>query len=370
MQTKPAKLWSMRWLFIIGLVASLFVMTSRANAVNVQGRATISVKGSLLSSVTDQERIEARKMALLDAWKQYLADPDVAAVSRTLEKYSKEIEANLENFMTRVEYIGEKVDKDKKQYTVVLSAQVMMDKVTNFVNDRTGAGQQTSASGSGFAVLFLMRNAVSNKQYGDTTEQESEKSVSAKTEGDDDSNVSQTRKSRSSSSTSTTQKADKEKFEVVEGADQAQSMLGRVMGPAGFEVTNFKDVADACEQSSTYDEAIDGYSRKGTVPNFAVLAKLTRTCGKQIEQPFKFLAVVQAEVGAPRKDRGRQEIVATIRMNVFNIEKPIPVSIANTEFQTTGEGKSTAEARGDVMKRVGNQVGKEIVDMMNKKNLK
>jgi hypothetical protein len=287
-----------------------------------------------------------------------------------LEKYSSEIESNLEKFMTRIENLGEKLDKDKKLYTVVISAQILDDKVMNFVSDRTGAGQQASMSGSGFAVLFLMRNAVSNKQFDDGKEETSETSVNSQAEDDGAGNSSRSTKKRSSSESSTTQKADKEKFEVIEGADQAQSALGRVMGPAGFEITNFKDVADACEQSSLYDEAIEGSARKGTVPNFNELAKLTRNCGKKIEQPFKFLAVVQAEVGAPRKDRGRQEVVATIRMNVQNIEKPIPVSIANTEFQTTGEGKSTAEARGDVMKRVGSQVGKEIVDMMNKKNLK
>jgi hypothetical protein len=366
----------LRKLLRVSVIYPLFIaipalcLSNFAHSITVRGTATISVKGSILSSVTDAERDAVRKAALLDAWKQYLADPDVAAVSRTLQKYSKDIESNLDQFMTRIEFLGEKLDKDKKQYTVVLSAQILDAKVTTFVNERTNAGQQASMSGSGFAVLFLMRNAVSNKQYDVTREDESDKSVSAQTTGDDDGNVSSSTKKKVSASGSTTQKADKEKFEVVEGADQAQSALGRVMSPAGFEVTNFKDIADACEQSSLYEEAIEGFARKGTVPNFNELAKLTRNCGKKIDQPFKFLAVVQAEVGAPRKDSGRQEVVASIRMNVQNIEKIIPVSIAITEFQTTGDGKSTSEARGDVMKRVGSQVGKEIVDMLNKKNLK
>jgi hypothetical protein len=348
---------------------SLIVLGS-AQAINVRGVATVPVKGSLLSSVTDAERNVARKAAMQDAWKQYLIDPKVAAVSRTLERFSPEIEQNLERFMTNIAIVDERLDKEKKLYTVMIDAQVLDERVSNFVNDRTGAGQQASMSGSGFAVLFLMRNATSNEQFDDVKKEQSEKSASAQTVGDDDGNVTVSNKKRSSSESSTTQKSDKEKFEVIEGADQAQTSLGSVMSTAGFEVSNFKDIADACEQSSLYDEALEGYAKKGTVPNFNELAKLTRNCGKKIEQPFKFLAVVQAEVGAPRKDSGNQEVVARIRMNVQNIEKPIPVSIANTEFQTKDFGKSTSEARGNVMKRAGRQVGREIIDMLNKKNLR
>jgi hypothetical protein len=347
----------------------LFAHAQAANVV-VKGIATVPVKGSLLSAVTDVERKAARRAALIDAWKQYLSDPDVASQARTLQKFSGEIEANIENFMTRVEFLDEKVDKEKKLYTVMVAAQVMDAQVQMFVQDRTGAGSQASMSGSGFAVLFLMRTGTSNKQFDDSREQTSDKSVSAQTTGDDDGNVTVSSKKKTTTGSSATLRADDEKFKTVEGADQAAAMLGKVMGPAGFEVSDFKSIADACEQSSLYDEALEGYSKKGTVPNLTQLAKLTRECGKKLEQPFKFLAVVMAEVGTPTKDKGDQTVTASIRMNVQNIEKPIPVSIANTEFQNSGIGKTTAAARGDVMKRVGEQVGREIVDMMNKKGLK
>lgn len=367
---KQVKAFSHIRLFAIFFVAILmFSLGGSAEAVIVTGRATINVKGSLLSSVTDAERIAARKAALLDAWKQYLSDPDVASQARTLMKFSKEIENNLEEFMTRIEYREESVNKDKKQYTVFLAAQIMDEKVQAFVQERTGAGQQASMSGSGFAVLFLMRTGTSTKQFDETRELESEKSVSAQTVGDDDGSVSSTSKKRSSSGGSTTQRADDEKFKVIEGADQAAAMLGKIMGPAGFEVSEFRAIAEACEQSSLYDEALDGYTRKGTVPNFASLARLTRECGKKLGQPFKYLAVVMAEVGAPFKEKGDQMVIASIRMNVQNIEKPIPVSIANTEFQNKGNGQTTAQARGVVMSKVGTQVGREIVDMLNKKGL-
>jgi len=100
------------WVSGISLILG-FAPINSAEAVNVKGRATINIKGSLLSSVTDAERIAARKAALLDAWKQYLADPDVASQTRTLQKFSNEIEGNLEQFMTNIQYLEETVNKDK-----------------------------------------------------------------------------------------------------------------------------------------------------------------------------------------------------------------------------------------------------------------
>jgi len=214
-----------------------------------------------------------------------------------------------------------------------------------------------------------MRGGKTSDQFGENAVQESDKSVSAKTVGEDDGSVTTSTKKRTSSSSSTRQSADEEKFVVIEGADQAEAMVGRELTPAGFEVTSFKVLAEACDQPSLYEEAMDGYKRDGTVPNFATLAKLTRECGKKVEQPFKYLAVVMAEVGTPLKEKGEQWIVASIRMNVQNIEKPIPKSIANTEFQSRGNGRTTAEAQGVVMKRAGSQVGKEIRDMLNAKGL-
>jgi hypothetical protein len=353
--------------------AALFIFTLfptvSAEAVNVKGRATINVKGSLLSSVTDAERIAARKAALQDAWKQYLADPDVASQTRTLQKFSVEIENNVEQFMTNIEYLEEKINKDRKQYTVFLAAQIMVDKVQQYVTSRTAAGKQESGSGSGFAILFLMKRGKINTQFDETSVNEVEKSVAAQTESDEDGSVSSSSKKRTSSGGSTTQRADEEKF-VFEGVDQAVAMVGKELAPSGFETTNFKDMTDACDQTTLYEEVMDEYQRDGAAPPISKLAKFARECGKKNGLLFKYFAVVMAEVGAPFREKGEQRIIASVRMNVSNIEKGLPQAVATTEFQSTGNGKTTAQAQGVVMKKAGMQVGREIVDALNAKGLK
>jgi hypothetical protein len=348
-------------------VFALFPIVS-AEAANVKGTATINIKGSLLSSVTDAERIAARKAALQDAWKQYLADPDVASQTRTLQKFSSEIENNLEQFMTKIVYLEETVNKDRKQYTVVLAAQIMADKVQQYVTSRTAAGKQESGSGNGFVVLVLVKRGKTNIQFDETRVNEVEKSVTAKTEGDEDGSVSSSTKKRTSSGGSTTQKADEEKF-VFEGADQAIAVIGEVLLPAGFETTNLKEITDGCEQTALYEEVMDKYQREGEAPPIAKLAKFVRECGKKNDLIFKYFAVVMAEVGAPFREKGEQRIIASVRMNVQNIEKGLPKAVATTEFQDTGNGKTTAQAQGVVMKRVGKQVGRVIVDALNAKGL-
>jgi len=41
-----------------------------------KGRATLAIKGTLLSKITDAERLATRRAAILDAWKNYVNNPN------------------------------------------------------------------------------------------------------------------------------------------------------------------------------------------------------------------------------------------------------------------------------------------------------
>lgn len=357
-------------LLLAGILLTGLASSSGAIAqVQVSGRASVAVKGSLLSSVTDEERRAVRKAAVLDAWKNYLSDPAVATQARLriLDERRAEVESNLEQFMSKVEYLAEKVDKETKMLTVAVAVTVNDERVSMFINKYSAAGRQASGSGSGFAVLFLQRAATTNKQVNDRREEKTEKSVSAETTGED-SNVTASSKKRVSTESSTTAVRDSTKFQVDKGAGDASAALNESMGQAGFETTDFKDVADACGNPSLYDEAVEGYAQTGNVTNFNDLAQFTKNCGKKLDQPFKFFATAEAEALAPRKDRGEQIVMVNIRVRVTTIEKAIPKTIGNASFQLNGSGPDSISATRDAMKRTGAQVARVIVDILNQKN--
>lgn len=356
-----------------GMVAAIVLLLALAvpasAQVQVQGRAQVAVKGGLISSVTDDERRAVRKAALADAWKNYLNDPAVASQSRLriLEQHQKEIDANLEQFMSRVEYLAERLDKETKMLTVAVAVTINDERVSAFISKHSTAGKQASGSGSGFAVLFLQRAATTNKQVTDRREEKQEKSVTAGTEGDDD-GASMSTKKRTASESSTTAVRDTTKFQADQGAGDASASLNERMGQAGFETTDFKDVADACGNPTLYEEAVDGFARTGNVTNFNDMAQFIKRCGKQLEEPFKFFATAEAEALAPRLERGEQIVRVNIRVRVTNIEKALPKTIGNAQFQLDGNGPDSISATRDAMRRSGAQVARVIVDMLNQKN--
>lgn len=337
--------------------------------VEVQGRAQVAVKGGLLSSVTDNERRLVRKAALIDAWKNYLNDPAIASQARlrALEQHQKEIEADIEQFMSRVEYLAERFDKETKMLTVAVAVTINDERVSAFLSKHSTAGKQASGSGSGFAVLFLQRAATTNKTVTERREQKQETSATATTEGDDDS-VSTTSRNSATSESSATAVRDSTKFQVDQGAGDASASLNERMGQAGFETTDFKDVADACGNPTLYEEAVDGFARTGNVTNVNDMAQFIKRCGKELGESFKFFATAEAEALAPRIERGEQIVRVNIRVRVTNIERAIPRTISNTQFQLDGNGPDSISATRDAMRRTGAQVARVIIDMLNQKN--
>ena len=75
----------------------LSALSFNAFALEKEGKATLPIKGTLLSTVTDSERVTARKAALIDAWKNYVNDASINSISRvsTLEKNKSEIDQKL-----------------------------------------------------------------------------------------------------------------------------------------------------------------------------------------------------------------------------------------------------------------------------------
>jgi hypothetical protein len=125
---------------IVFAYALLAVFSFNAFALEKEGKATLPIKGTLLSTVTDKERLAARKAALIDAWKNYVNGTEMSRVKK-LDEYKAEIDQKLDKcvsapneceFFSKIDFISEKVDKDQKTITVYLVVNIMIRELMLF----------------------------------------------------------------------------------------------------------------------------------------------------------------------------------------------------------------------------------------------
>ena len=337
------------------LVASLFIALSgygpEAAAIEKDGRATVPIRGGVFSPVTDQERLDARKAALNDAWRNYINDPRTSSQARlnTIERNKAEIDAKIArcvmnpsdcDFFSSVNYISENLNKDSKTLTVFLIANVNDQKVNAYLGNVSPAGRQESGSGSGFAFLFLQRNATTNTQYDGSDSNKSARDV-ARFTGD------------------------------AGGGSDVAAKLNEVLTQSGFESYSFEDIAGNCNGQSIHDEAVASYKQVGTVSNFAEMARFIKSCGSSLGTNFKYFAVAEAEVTAPQRDRGMQSITFNIRVRVTNITRGLPQTIASAgPYQFTGRGPDSITASRDGLILSAKEAARIITDIMNDKGLR
>jgi len=339
------------------LAASFFIALSgygpEAVAIEKDGRATIPIRGGVFSPVTDQERLDARRAALNDAWRNYINDPRTSSQARlnTIERNKAEIDAKIArcvlntsdcDFFSSVNYISENLNKDNKTLTVFLIANVNDQKVNAYLGNVSPAGKQQSGSGSGFAFLFLQRNATTNTPYDGSDSNKAVRDV-AKFGGD------------------------------LAGGSDVAAKLNEVLVQAGFESMSFEDIASTCNGMSIHDEALASYRQSGTVNNFAEMARFTKACGLDPNNGinFKYFAVAEAEAQAPLRDRGMQTIVYNIRVRVTNISRGIPQTIASAgPYQFTGRGPDSITASRDGLQLSATAAARIITDIMNEKGLR
>lgn len=368
----------------MGLFLTILLMLSLpVYAGNEQkGRATLAVKGTLLSKITDAERLATRRAAILDAWRNYINDPNNGNISRiqVMDDNKAEITAKLNQcavspgdceFMSKIEYVSEKIDEEKKTYTVTVIASINEMQVSAYLSKKSPAGKTASGEGSGFAFLFLQRNTTSNKQTLDKREGQAEASASVEVDSKENSASATVKKSASIESSETSVR-DKAKYAVdLGGGKDVAAALNQDLVQSGFEVSDVEEILSSCrpkKQTQIYEESVSSFQAQGTIGNLSDIAETIKKCAE--DENFKFLAVAEAEATAPYRERGMQIVTMSIRVRVTNIEKRNPKTIASAgPIQISGEGKDSVTATKDALTKVAVAAAKIIIDTMNRKKL-
>jgi len=344
-----------------------------------KGRATLAIKGTLLSKITDAERLATRRAAILDAWKNYVNNPNTGNISRiqVMDDNKTEIVAKLNQcavspgdceFMSKIEYTSEKIDEGKKTYTVTVIVSINEMQVSAYLSKKSSAGNTASGEGSGFAFLFLQRNTTSNKQTLDKSEGQAEASASVEEDLKENSASASVKKSASIERTETSVR-DKAKYAADPGGGKdVATAISQYLTQSGFEASDVFGILRSCKQTAIYDESVSSFLSQGTIENLSEIADTIKKCGD--DENFKFLAVAEADATAPYRERGMQIITMSIRVTVTNIAKKNPKTIASAgPIQISGEGRDSATATKDAVGKVAAAAAKIIIDTMNQKKL-
>ena len=345
-----------------------------------KGRATLAIKGTLLSKITDAERLATRRAAILDAWKNYVNNPNTGNISRiqVMDDNKTEIVAKLNQcavspgdceFISKIDYTSEKIDEEKKTYTVTVTVSINEMQVSAYLSKKSSAGNTASGDGSGFAFLFLQRNTTSNKQTLDKSEGQAEASASVEEDLKENSASASVKKSASIERTETSVR-DKAKYaEDIGGGQDVATAINQDLVQSGFEVSDVQGILGDCNEESLNDEITSSFKSQGTIGKlFSKIANSIKKCRE--DQNFKFLAVAEAEASAPYRERGMQIITMSIRVTVRNIEKRDARTIASAgPIQISGEGRDSATATKNALGKVAAAAAKIIIDTMNRKKL-
>ena len=98
--------------YIVTLIASLLFAThALAEKVEVKGIGTIPYSGALFSKdPSSDEKKKAIEAAKQSAWKSYVATFNISK-QQMLAASEKDINANLDKFITEIQIIDQKIDK-------------------------------------------------------------------------------------------------------------------------------------------------------------------------------------------------------------------------------------------------------------------
>jgi len=376
-----------RFFIIFGLLLSSLSLGAGAADKNSkgsderEGSATIAIKGGFFSKITDEERIVARRAAVLDAWKNYLDDASTNSIARLsiLQANKAEIDAKLANcvtnpaqcdFISSIEFVRETLDEKNKTFKVFVTVSINDQRVTAFLNSKSSTASAASGSGSGFAFLFLQRNATSTKQTLEKRDGQAEVSESVELASTENSASANVKKSVGVEKSQTLVR-DKSKYSADEGGGaEVLASVSAALVQFGYEATDVKTILEFCEKETVYAEAVDSFQQKGTVGNFADMVKNVRLCGSQQGQSFKYFGVLEADASAPYRERGKQIVNFKASIRVYNIEKGIPRIVnAVPPKQLPGEGVSTDAATRDGLIKVGAETSRVLIDVLTQRNL-
>jgi hypothetical protein len=364
--------------FLIGFISAALLISS-AMAASVRTTFEITWSSSFFSNSPNEEtRRSVLPTARSEIWKAYIGRLDSSTV-RMIEQRRDEIQRRLDEIVTNIEFIDERVDRNAKKLSFTVRA-VVND---NMVNALLSAGGARSGQGSPFGFLILPRIQAQAKSF-DATVAKSASAASSRVDekvdsdevkekegGTSESSVQGNQTSLSAqtkTSGSVTRRAQKSTWALGDAKDVDAGIV-KHLSEAGYEPSTFADLNNECGTVKTAEVRADMISAESGELSDDIRREVMAAMRK-CEQ--KFFAIGTLDIDSIEQDRnsGGVRVRASVNIKVHDMSRrgaPAVASVGPVAYY--GVGPQEDGARSDALKRAATEASQQIVNQMRAKNL-
>ena len=329
-------------IFFLVSVVSVFTFTVQA-----QDLISVTAVGSHKYSIFN--KTEARDAALLaarqSAFSKYTANLP-SAKQALVQEYYDQIVGNLDQFVPGAVIQQEQQDKNTKQYTVAIVAQVNPGALDAFLN-RQAEMASGFAPPSDFGAMFIARVETSRKSFDErrATVRETENAASiAETNADDGvqsiSSVNESSVAIERSGGSTEVKRDQVNYEPsIEISEEVAFAVEEQLVNAGFEPMAIDQLYDY--GVPFLDEITDQMRSSGRMPS-----RIQRQYQEAaIQAGWTYFGTGVIDIGTPQNDsaRGTVRVPATVSFRVWSLADGRAKTVASVSPQVVyGQDRGNA----------------------------
>ncbi len=359
----------MKYFFIC--LAFLLSFNVYAERIEQKGIGTIPFDGALFSKdPSSDEKKKAVDAAKLSAWKNYTATLN-SAKQQMLFSNEKEVNANLEKFITDFQIIDQKIDKETKTFSVVIRAgfnSAALDQFLQSASLGAASGQKyDSANESAFSFLFTARKATSLKQFDQRVTTKEKASTSNSVQDSADGTTVSATKEKTTGGSKLSQE-DKVTYAVSSSRD-VDSAMGDALTSAGINYASYDDIVGNCNAPAT------NQFQKEYVENDELSAQTrTKIINAAKECGIQFFAIGTLDSGVNDVDpvSGNQRVFVSVTAQLWDISaKPLPRKIGSVgPVQFSGMGPNQSVASKNALNLAAKETGKQLVDQLNAKKVR
>ncbi len=326
------------------------------------------------SGANDKIRREAVNRAKINAIERYVSKGDQSQL-KEFDAIRDRVRKEIDDYVLSVIVISEDVDKKARRFTVVVRAELNVNRLRNSLQENSAVMNTASSERSDLVMVFVAREQRSVKSFKEkkyTREDVEEFDEGAELESVGPAGIeyaaSSSRSVRKTSGGSSMHKADQIVYDVSSAAN-VNTVMANVFTTAGFEVIDAEFVKDYTDGLLDVDAFREDF-RFGDDISGATLRNAVK--GAQ-SIDVSLLAFGTLDIGVKDTDpvSGLVRVHVSVSGKVLNLAGRFPKTIASVgPVQYAGTGPNQTVARTNALKLAAESAAHELTNQLNAKGVK
>jgi hypothetical protein len=361
-----------RALCLVMAILLLPLQAAVAQETSSKGVGTVEFGG--WRGANNDIRREAVNRAKVNAIERYVSKGDQSQL-KEFDAIRDRVRKEIDDYVLSATVISEDVDKKARRFTVVVRADLNVNRLRNALQGNSAVMNTASSERSELIMVFVAREQLSVKSFKEkkyTREDVEEIDEGADLESAGPAGIeyaaSSSRSVSKTSGGSSTHKADQIEYDVSSAAN-VNAAMSNVFTTAGFEVIEAEMVKDETDGLLDVDAFREDF-RYGDDISGATLRNAVK--GAQ-SIDVSLLALGTLDVGVKDTDpvSGLARVSVSVTGKVLNLAGRFPKTIASVgPVQYAGTGRNQTVARTNALKLAAESAAHQLTNQLNAKGVK